>query len=423
MELNRRDAAKLVMAAGAATLLTPNIARAATPHLVVVGGGPAGATVAKYVAKDSKGAVKVTLVEANPIHYTCFFSNLYLGGFWNFDDLAFSYDTLRSKYGVNVVTAYAQSVTGTGVTLSDGTEIACDRVVVAPGIDFKFDLYEGYDESVAASRVPHAYKAGQQTMLLKKQIHAMEDGGTVIVAPPPNPFRCPPGPYERVSMIASYLKREKPKSKILVLDAKDKHSKMALFQEGWQRYYDGMIEWVPAEFTGGGIASIDADAMTITTMDGETFEGDVINMIPAQKAGMIAINSGLTGDGDWAPINPATLESTLVPGVHVLGDACANGDMPKSGFSANSQAKACAMAVRAELTGSKTFPPRFRNTCWSLVEAEQGIKVGASYQAGDAKIEKTEGFISQTGEDDAMRAQTAQEAIGWYKAITTDVWG
>ena len=423
MEFNRRDAAKLVAAAGAASLLVPNVARAATPHLVVVGGGPAGATVAKYVAKDSKGAVKVTLVDASPLHYTCFFSNLYLGGFWKFEDLAQSFDALRSKYGVNVVTAYAESVTGNSVKLSDGTEIACDRVVVAPGIDFKYDLYEGYDESVAASRIPHAYKAGNQTVMLKKQIEAMDDGGTVIVAAPPNPYRCPPGPYERVSMIASYLKREKPASKILVLDPKDKHSKMALFQEGWARHYDGMIEWVPGEFTGGGIASLDAAAMTITTNDGETFEGDVINMIPAQKAGAIAINSGLTGDGDWAPVDPATLESTLVPGVHVLGDACANGDMPKSGFSANSQAKACAVAVRAALTDSKAFPPRFRNTCWSLIEAENGVKVGASYKAGDGKIEKTEGFISKTGEDDALRAQTAEEAVGWYKAITADTWG
>jgi len=422
METNRRDFGKLVAVAGAATLLTPNIARAAAPKLVVIGGGPAGATVAKYAAKDSKGAIDVTLVEENPMHTTCFFSNLYLGGFWNLDDLTHGYDAMRNDYNVNVVHARASKVTTGSVTLADGSTIAADRIVVAPGIDFKFDLYEGYDEHTAATRIPHAYKAGVQTQLLKKQIAAMDDGGTVIICPPPNPFRCPPGPYERASMIAATLKRDKPKSKILILDAKDKHSKQALFQEAWERFYPGMIEWVPSEFTGGGIASVDAKAMSVTTMDDETFEGDVINMIPAQKAGMIAIDSGLTGDGDWASVDPVTMESKLVPGVHVLGDACANGDMPKSGFSANSQAKMVAMAVRAEMTGSKAFPPRFRNTCWSLVAEDHGIKVGADYKSGDDKIAKTEGFISKVGEDDDVRAITAGEGYGWYKAISADVW-
>ena len=421
MKSTRRDFGKLVAAAGAVTLFAPNIARAATQKLVVVGGGAGGATVAKYVARDSKGAVDVTLVEQNPLHTTCFFSNLYIGDFWNLDKLTHGYDAMRG-YGVNVVHQRANAVETGKVMLADGSTLEADRIVVAPGIDFKFDLYEGYDEQVAATRIPHAYKAGSQTQLLKKQVEAMKEGGTFIICPPPNPFRCPPGPYERVSMVASLLKRNNPTGKILILDAKDKHSKMALFQEAWERHTPGMVEFVPAEFTGGGIASVDAKAMTVTTLDDETFEGDVINMIPAQKAGQIAIDSGLTGDGDWAAVDPVTMESTLVPGVHVLGDACANGDMPKSGFSANSQAKVVANQVRAAMGDGRAFPPRFRNTCWSLLGAEDGVKVGADYKSGDDKITKTEGFISKVGEDADTRAATATEAVGWYEAITADIW-
>ena len=423
MEFSRRQTMQLGLAAGAATLFAPNIARAATPKLVVVGGGTGGATVAKYVAAASKGAVDVTLIERNPVYMTCYFSNLYLGDHWDYDRLAHNYEAMKAVHGVNVVHAHAQSVGDGTVTLSDGTKIAYDRAVVAPGIDFKYDLYDGFDEEIASTLVPHAYKSGNQLLLLKQQIAAMEDGGTVVIATPPNPYRCPPGPYERASMIANWLSKHKPASKVLVLDPKTKHSKQALFNEAWDRLYPGMIEWVGGEFTGGGFTAVNAKARSVTTADDETFEADVLNFIPAQIAGRIAIDSGLTGDSDWASVDPSTLESTLVPGVHVLGDACANGDMPKSGFSANSQAKACAQAVVAAMTDKKAFPPRFRNTCWSLVGDEYGIKVGANYKAGDGKIEKTEGFISQLNEDDATHAATAEEGYGWYEAMTTDIFG
>ncbi len=421
MDLSRRDTMTLAAAAGAATLFAPNVARAALPKLVVVGGGTGGATVARTVA--AAGGVDVTLVERNPVYMTCYFSNLYLGDHWDYDRLAHNYETMKARDGVKMAMGNAASVGDGRVVMSDGTEIAYDRAVVAPGIDFKYDMYEGFDEHVAETMVPHAYKSGNQLLMLKQQLMAMREGGTVVIAAPPNPYRCPPGPYERASMMANWLSRNNPTAKVLILDPKTKHSKQGLFVEGWNRLYPGMVEWVGGEFTGGDFLAVDAQARSVTTADEEVFEADVLNFIPAQTAGRIAIDSGLTGDGDWASVDPATLESTLVPGVHVLGDACANGDMPKSGFSANSQAKACAQAVLAAMTDRRAFPPRFRNTCWSLVGDDYGIKVGASYKAGDGKIEKTEGFISQVGEDDATHAQTAAEGIGWYEAMTGEIFG
>jgi hypothetical protein len=272
-------------------------------------------------------------------------------------------------------------------------------------------------------KMPHAYKAGVQTQILRQQLEAMDDGGTVLIAPPPNPFRCPPGPYERGCMIANYIQKNKPKSKLLIIDAKDKHSKMALFQDAYANIYGGIVEWVPAEFSGGGIKSVNAADMTVTTGDGENIKVDVANIIPGQKAGMIAQIAGCTNDSGWCPIVPETFASTMVSDVHVLGDSSIAAAMPKSGFSANSQAKVVANAIRAELTGSKAYPPRFRNTCWSLISDNNGVKVGASYKAGSEKVEKIDGFISQVEEDAALREQTFAEANGWYDSITSDMFG
>ncbi len=420
---SRREFAFITGAAGVAAgaLGAPAIAQA-KPRLVVVGGGPGGATVARYVAKDSNGAVDVTLIEANPVHTTCFFSNLYLGGLRSFDSITHGYDRLRSAHGINVVQGFAVGVDARNkrVMLQGGGAVPYDRLVVAPGIDFRYEAYEGYDKA-ATEVMPHAWQAGPQTQILRRQLEAMEDGGTFVIAPPPNPFRCPPGPYERISMVAHYFKQTKPRSKIIAVDAKGKFSKQGLFQEGWARHYPGMIEWVPVEIT-GGIKSIDLKGMTLHT-DGDSFRGDVVNVIPPQKAGAIAAAAGLADASGWCPIDPFTMESTRMPGIHVVGDSCIAGDMPKSGFSANSQAKACAMAVRAALTGSSAFDPRFRNTCWSLIARDDGVKVGASYQATEEKIAKTDGFISKTGEDAALRAETAREAVGWYDGITADIFG
>jgi hypothetical protein len=268
--------------------------------------------------------------------------------------------------------------------------------------------------------MPHAYKAGSQSELLKAQIMAMPQGGRFAMVAPPDPFRCPPGPYERISMVAHVLKQTNPTAKILLVDPKEGFSKQALFEEGWERHYSGMIERVGPDF-GATNVTVDPEAMTID-IDGSVEKVDVCNVIPAQKAGRIADMAGVT-DGNWAPVNAADMSSRVDADVHVLGDAAAQGDMPKSGFAANSQAKVCAMAVRGALTGSKVFPAKFTNTCWSLIAPDDGVKVGATYEATNEKIAKVDGFVSQTGEDAMTRRATYEESVGWYAGITADMFG
>ena len=291
------------------------------------------------------------------------------------------------------------------VSLAGGATLGYDKLILSPGIDFVDGAVEGWDIS-SQNKMPHAYKAGSQSELLKAQIMAMPEGGTYAMIAPPNPYRCPPGPYERVSMVAHTLKKVNPKAKILIADPKPKFSKMALFQEGWANHYEGMIDWVGEEF-GGGEVSVNLDAMTLI-IDGEENKVDVCNVIPAMKAGKIAEMAGVT-DGNWAPVNAIDMSTKADTDVYVLGDASSQGDMPKSGFSANSQAKVCANAVRGALTGSKVFPAKFSNTCWSLIDTNDGVKVGATYEATSEKIAKVDGFISKTGEDAATRKATYEE--------------
>lgn len=387
--------------------------------VVIVGGGAGGATAAHMIKKGSPN-LDVTLVEVNKQYTTCFFSNLYLGDFRTFESITHTYDGL-SKLGVKVVHALATDVDTAGktVSLNNGSKLSYDKLVLSPGIDFKYDSVPGYSD--AASQVmPHAYKAGPQTTLLKKQLNGMKDGGTFVIVPPKNPFRCPPGPYERTSMVANYLKKNKPKSKLMVIDPKPKFSKMGLFQEAWNNYYSDIVEWVSPEFSDGGVKELDVKGMTLVLGNGEKVKADVANIIPSQKAGMIAHKAG-AAKGDWCPINGKDFSSQLVKDVYVLGDASIAKSMPKSGFSANSQAKVVANAVQAELAGKKAFPARFRNTCWSLVSDNDGVKVGASYKPGDGKVDVTSKFISKTGEAADLRKTTYEESIGWYSAITSEM--
>lgn len=420
MKLTRRA---FIGTTAAASLSAPlvNAGGHGRPKVVVIGGGAGGATAARYIAKDSKGEIDVTLVEPSRQYYTCFFSNLYLGGFRSMDSIGHSYGTLAAEYGINVVHDWAVGIDrgAKTVTLAGGSTLNYDRLILSPGIDFIDGSVPGWDVS-SQNAMPHAYKAGSQTELLKRQIKSMPQGGVYAMVAPPNPYRCPPGPYERVSMVAHLLKEINPTAKILIADPKPKFSKQGLFEEGWQKHYGGMIERIGPDF-GGDNVSVDAGAMTVT-IDGSVEKVDVCNVIPAMKAGRICEIAGIT-EGNWAPVSAHTMQSRIDENIHVLGDASAQGDMPKSGFSANSQAKVAAMAVRGALTGSKVFPAKFSNTCWSLVDTDDGIKVGATYKATDEKIAKVDGFVSKTGEDAALRKATYEESIGWYAGITSDMFG
>jgi sulfide dehydrogenase [flavocytochrome c] flavoprotein subunit len=341
------------------------------------------------------------------------------------DSLKFGYDGLK-KHGVNVV---HDTVTGIDagarkVTTKGGQSFEYDRAIVAPGISFRWGAIEGYDMA-AAEKMPHAWKAGPQTELLQKQVVAMKDGDVVIIVAPPNPFRCPPGPYERSCQIADYLKNNKPKSKILILDPKDSFSKQGLFTQAWDRHYKGMIEWVKGADTGGGVKSVDVKANSVST-DFDTYKGGVVNVIPAQKAGKIAEVAGLADDSGWCPVEGKTFESTLHKGIHVVGDASVATPMPKSGYAANSQAKVVAAAVVDLVNGREPGTPSYVNTCYSIVAPDDGISVAMVYKLGaDGKVAKVEGSggLTPLESSPAERAREVQYAYSWFDNITADIFG
>lgn len=421
MSIKRRTfVGSMGAAAGTVILAMPSLSLGAgKPKVVVIGGGAGGATAARYIAKDSKGQIDVTLIEASKQYYTCFFSNLYLAGFRDYASLGHTYENLATKHGINVVHDWASRVDPARkvVKLASGAEISYDKLVLSPGIDMKYDSVPGYSVD-AQDTMPHGWKSGSQVQLIKAQVEQMKEGGTYIMVPPPNPYRCPPGPYERVSMIAHVLNKINPTAKIIILDQKEKFSKQALFFEGWETEYNGMIEWIGSDVH-GGIINVNPETFEIET-DLDTFQADAVSVIPAQKAGSIAKMAGVT-DGDWSPIIPTTMVSKADPNIHVLGDASIASSMPKSGFSASSQAKVAANAIRAELTGSKLLPAHFTNACWSLISTNNGVKVGANYKAGPEKIEVVDKFVSQLHESEDVRKTTFQDSKNWYDGITADM--
>lgn len=418
----RRFVALAGTSLAAAPLFAPRAVGQAKPQVVVIGGGPGGATVARYVKKDSSGAAEVILIEPQKTFTTCFFSNLYVGGLRDFNSITHSYDKVERE-GIKVVHEAAAAVDRDKreVVLAGGARLAYDRLVVAPGIDLKWDSVPGYSEA-AAEAMPHAWKPGAQTRLLVRKLNALNDGDTIVMICPPNPYRCPPGPYERISMIAHVLKSKGHRqSKIVALDAKDTFSKQALFMEGWEKHYPGMIEWQDPKMH-GGIKSVDPKSGEVKT-DLATYKAALVNVIPAQMAGKIARDAGLTDASGYCPIHPESMKSKMDDKIFVVGDACIPGDMPKSAFSANSQAKVAAMTIRGELTGSRTFPARYSNTCWSLIAPDDDVKVGGTYEPGDGKLKAVTTFISQTDEAPEVRRQNYKESLDWYAAITADVFG
>jgi sulfide dehydrogenase [flavocytochrome c] flavoprotein subunit len=412
-----RDTAAL---ASAAMLPMPAIAQA-SPRVIVVGGGFGGATVARNIkALDPK--VHVTMVEASATFTACPFSNAVLGGLRELKAQQFGYDKVRAS-GVNVVIGTATAINhgGRTVRLPDVT-LPYDRLVLSPGIDIRWNALPGYNEA-AAEKMPHAWRAGAQTTLLRNQLTAMEDGGLVVMSAPANPFRCPPGPYERASLIAHYLKTSKPKSKLIVLDAKDQFSKQRLFQNAWKELYPDHLEWVSLS-SGGKVTAVDPATLTLTTEFGKHV-AKVANVIPPQRAAAIADRAGVTNQTGWCPINPITFESTLVPGIHVVGDATIAGAMPKSAFSANSQGKVCAAAVVTMLRGAAPREPRLINTCYSLVGPDYGISVAGVYQPGGGMLAdvKGSGGVSPLDAPADFRKTEAVLAEAWFRTITSEVFG
>jgi sulfide dehydrogenase [flavocytochrome c] flavoprotein subunit len=392
-------------------------------RVVIVGGGFGGATTARYL-RQFDPSLDITLIEQNPNYVTCPFSNLVLGGIQTMDSITHTYDALQQKYAIKVVQAKVKNIDAAKhhVILGDGSKVSYDRLVVSPGIDFRWSEIEGYDAR-AAQIIPHAWQAGEQTVLLKEQLTSMKQGGTVIVAPPVNPFRCPPGPYERVSMMAHYLKQNNPRAKILVLDAKNKFSKQSLFMQGWKKLYPGMIDWVSLD-NDGQVISVDVKNKVAHTQL-QQHKADVLNIIPPQKAGLIAHTAGLADQTGWCPVNQKTFESKLHKDIHVIGDASIAGRMPKSGFAANSQAKICAAAVVALLNGKEPPEPSFINTCFSFVGPIYGISVVAVYRLGSNGIAPVKGAGGVTPKDADKRHlyKESRFAKGWYESITQDAFG
>jgi sulfide dehydrogenase [flavocytochrome c] flavoprotein subunit len=422
-QMTRRTFIKASAAAAAlGTLGFPALLRAgkAKARVVVVGGGYGGTIVAKYI-RMADPEIRVTLIEKDPVFVSCPLSNEVLGGERDLDSLTFDYRGLTRR-GISVVQDEITEIDPTQKFLrgTSGNRYNYDKLVVSPGVDFRWDKIQGMSAEVA-EEIPHAWKAGPQTMKLRKQLEAMPDGGTFYIVAPPNPFRCPPGPYERAAQVAHYFSQYKPKSKIIILDAKDAFSKQGLFMAGWKAKYGDMIEWISGA-NGGIIESIDPKTRTLVGQVQE-FKGDVINLIPAQKAGVIAQSAGLADESGWCPVNQQTFESDLHKDVHVIGDACIAGAMPKSGYAANSQGKVCAAAIVAAVNGQPAPEPSYVNTCYSIIAPDYGISVAGVYELKDGKIVSIEGSggLSPATADARTRAIEVQFALGWFRNITADM--
>lgn len=400
-------------------------ARAATkaaPRVVIIGGGFGGASCARLIKSEDRD-IAVTLIEANSTYIACPFSNAVIAGLRQLEQQKFGYGRVRAG-GIDVIHRKVTAVDTKQrtVRLDDGKQLGYDRLVVAPGVELRFDAIPGYNEA-AAEVLPHAWKAGEQTLLLRRQLEAMKDGGVVVMSAPANPFRCPPGPYERASLIAHYLKTHKPRSKLILLDAKDAFSKQKLFEAAWQELYPGMIEWVGLS-SGGNVTRVEPDTRTFVTEFG-SYRGDVGNVIPPQRAAAVAAIAGVADQTGWCPVDPVTFESTLQPGVHVIGDAIIAGGMPKSAFSANSQARVCATAVIDLLRERTPASPKLINTCYSLVAPDYGISIAGVYRPANGLLADVPGAggVSPLGASKTVRAQEASYAEAWFKTITDGVFG
>jgi sulfide dehydrogenase [flavocytochrome c] flavoprotein chain len=418
--MTRRNVVRGI-ATSATSLAFPCPSRAqSAARVIVIGGGFGGASCARALRRiDAK--LQVTLIEPNRIFTACPFSNEVIATLREIEAQQFSYNRIAAE-GVTVIAQEATAVDPQKrvVGLADGQSLGYDRLVLAPGIDLRFDALPGYDEA-AATRMPHAWKAGEQTALLRKQLEAMDDGGVVVLAVPAGPSRCPPAPYERASLIAHYLKTRKPRSKIIILDAKDAFPQQRLFENAWKELYPGMIERI-ALSQGGRVTSVDPATNTIVT-DFGNYTAGVANVIPPQKAGRIAEIAGTVDNTGWCPIDPVSFASKLVPDIHVIGDACFGGSIPKSASAANAEAKACASAVANLMSGIAPATPSLTGACYNTVAPGYAFSQAGFYQPKDDLFAEIEASTSPVDAPREVRAREAENAQAWFKTITVEAFG
>ena len=437
---NRRSFLKLLAAGSAMSSagMAPNLAFGqSSAHVVIIGGGTGGSTAAKYL-KLGDDTLRVTVIETNQQYRRCYGSSEVLTGSVTLDDITIGYDTLRDKYGVEFIfdTVVSVDPQTREIRLKSGDKTTYDRLIVSAGMDFIWDGTEGYSEAVSKGPMPHAWKAGEQTLLLKRQIDAMPDDGTMIIVPPPDPYRCPPGPYERASLLAEMFQQQKPRAKILIFDVKDGFAMDQAFMLGWNRLYgyripeekmtgmpkdinmpaeQGMIDWVSGS-NGGKIEAVNSTDMTVTTQLGDVVHGDVINFIPPQQAARLAFDMDLT-DGRWCPINRVTMESTRHEQIYVIGDSCIADAMPKSGFSANSQAKVAAVQIIRSLREQDPVEPYWSNVCFSRVNAQYGVSIADIF-----RLDHSTGRIILTPNSGGVSPLNASHQFNRLEALYQEAW-
>ncbi len=391
-------------------------------HVLVIGGGFGGATAARYIRMWSGGRIRVTLVEPNPDFVSCPMSNLVLEGALSIGEITVSYDDLQRRDGVQYVRDTVSRIDASArrVVLASGASMTYDRLVVSPGIDFMWKSIPGMARPGAHEQILHAWKAGPQTVALRRQLEAMPDGGRFILTIPEAPYRCPPAPYERACLVASYFKKHKPRAKVHIFDAnRDVTSKGALFKAAWKKFYPGMIEYTP-EFKA---VDVDAPNKKVIFELGEEESADVLNLLPPMRAGRIAVDSGLaTANDRWCEVDFLSFESRVAPGVHVLGDSIQIAPvMPKAGHMANQHGKTCAAAVVALLTQQEVNPlPIYANTCYSFVTASQAMHVSTVHRY-DAAQKTMLTVPGAGGLSVAPSEQEGRDAMSWAQAIWSDM--
>lgn len=417
MRCTRRRVLGGSLLATAALIARPSIARGARPRVVIVGGGVGGATATRYLAEEARGAIEIVLIEPRAVYRTCFFQNLTIAGLATSSGLDHSYDALARDFSIEVVRDRIVGIDAgrRHVKLSRSTEVSYDRLLVSPGVEFRPGAIAGYTDE-AEKIMPHAWHGGQPIEALVARLRSMRPGGTFALVAPPDPYRCPPGPYERASMIAALFSAINPRAKILIIDEKDAFSKQSLFEDGWRRHYGAMIEWMPRSFH-GGVSAVDAAAGRIIT-EARTFEVDAASIVPAQWANGIARSADLVDETGWCPVATSRMQSLRNDRIHVIGDAARAAAMPKSAESAANQARLAGAAIVETLLDREVDRTRIANSCWSLIAKDDCVKIGGTYAPVDQSFLQTSSFISTVDEHPTVRMTNFRESVGWYRHIT-----